>query len=57
MGRLEGFLQQALDRHHPRDESGTLGFMGVHLAPGQAHFHGLGLAEGAGQALGAANGG
>ena len=37
------------------DQTGLLGFSGIHLATGQAHFHGLGLADGAGQALGAAD--
>src|SRR5690554_1146477 len=54
---LEGFLQQLIHREDLGHQARLFGFLGVHLATGQAHFHGLGLADGAGQALGAADSG
>ncbi|MCY1441367.1 hypothetical protein D9M71_576800 [compost metagenome] len=55
MRRLEGFLEQLIDWEHPRHQPGALGLAGRHHASGQAHLHGLGPADGTGQALGAAD--
>src|SRR5690554_6508573 len=55
LGGFQGFFQQLVDREDLRYQTGLFGCPGIHLAPGQAHFHGLGLADGAGQALGAAD--
>ena len=52
---LEGFLQQLIHREDLGHQARLFGFPGIHLAAGQAHFHGLGLADGAGQTLGAAD--
>src|SRR5690554_3019379 len=55
LGGFQGFFQQLVDREDPGYQAGLFGFPGIHLAAGQAHFHGLGLADGAGQTLGAAD--
>ncbi|MNQ90315.1 hypothetical protein D3C85_1056510 [compost metagenome] len=51
---LQRLVEDAFGRHHAADQPAALGFPRVHQAPGQAQVHGLGLADGAGQALGAA---
>ena len=43
--------------HDAADQAGALGLGGVHHAAGQRHVHGLGLADGARQALRAAGAG
>ncbi len=54
-GDFQRFFQQFIGRHDTRHDPATLGFHRIDKAPGQAHFHGLGLAHRAGQALGAAH--
>ncbi len=46
-----------LGGHHAGHQAGLLGFGRVHHAAGEAQVHRLGLADGAGQALGAAGAG
>ena len=48
-------VEQRVGGHHPRHQAGALGLLGVHVAAGQDQVHRLGLADGAGQPLGAAH--
>ena len=54
LGGLHRLGQQVGRRHDAGDQTGALGFSGVHHAAGQAHVHRLGLADQAGQPLRAA---
>ena len=45
---------QVVDRDDAGYQAAALGFLGIHHAPGQAHFHRLRLASKTGQALSAA---
>ncbi|MNE41244.1 hypothetical protein D3C80_1353040 [compost metagenome] len=54
-GDFQRFIQQLIARHDTRHDAATFRFHGIDQAAAQAHFHGLGLAHGAGQALGAAH--
>src|SRR5450830_771667 len=54
-GNFQRFFEQLIGRYDTRHDPATLGFHRIDKTPGQAHFHGFGLAHGAGQALGAAH--
>ena len=56
-GGLQGFFEQLFGRDDAGDQTGLFGFCRVHHAPGQAHVHGFGLADGARQTLRAASAG
>ena len=56
-GTFHRLVEQIGGRHDPRDQTGAFGFLGVHHAPGQAHLHRLGLADGAGEPLRSAHAG
>src|SRR5436190_1474549 len=54
-GDFYGFVEQILQRHDARHETGAFGFLRVHHAPGQDQIHGFGLAHGVGETLRAAD--
>ena len=56
-GGLHRFGDQIGGRHDLRHQPGGLGLGRVHHPAGQAHFHGLGLADGAHQPLRSAHAG
>ena len=57
LGRRHGRLDQVGQRHDTANQSAAFGLGGIHHPPGQDHVHGLGLADEAGQALGASGSG
>ncbi len=48
---LHGLANQLRRRYHTRNQAGPFGLRRIHVAPSEAHFHGLGLADIAGEAL------
>jgi hypothetical protein len=52
---FQRFFQQLISRNNPRHNPATLRFHRIDQSTAEAHFHGLGLAHRAGQALGAAH--
>ena len=57
LGHAQGLFHQLVGRHHAGDQPPGIGLGGVDPAVGEHHVHGLGLADGARQALGAASAG